>query len=137
MKHLINYELFLEDMNNPNTPQGYLKSLSSKPKLKTNQIKKPTDEVDTILQNTEVQKQQIIAKKDAIEKGLLNNIKNLEPQNQKDVKTQVREYGEQVKEFDRTVKQINKLNQTLKKSDKPQKVDPQNQIKTVRTQTKF
>ncbi len=42
--------------------------------------------MDNILQNTEQQKQTIIARKDAIEKGLLNNINQLEPQNQKDVK---------------------------------------------------
>ena len=71
MKHLNNYKLFVEE-NNPNTPQGYLDSLSKKPKLKPNiQQKKPTEEVDNILQNTEEQRQNIIAKKDAIEKGLL------------------------------------------------------------------
>lgn len=126
MKHISTYELFLEDINNPNTPQGYLNSLSKKPKLKpnTNQnqkpnqnnSQKPTDEVDVILQDTEVQKQQIIAKKDMIEKGLLNNIKDLEPENQKDVKIQVNDYKNQVVEFDKTVKQIGQLNKTLKKS---------------------
>ncbi len=30
MKHISNYEMFLEDMMNPNTPQGYLNSLSKK-----------------------------------------------------------------------------------------------------------
>jgi soluble cytochrome b562 len=121
MKHINNYELFLEDINNPNTPQGYLNSLSNKPKLKTQQKpkqqQKPTDEVDVILQNTEDQKQQIVAKKDAIEKGLLQNIQQLEPENQKDVQTQVKDYKDQVTEFDKTVKQIDQLNKTLKKSN--------------------
>src|SRR5574344_704986 len=98
MKHLNNYKLFVEE-NNPNTPQGYLDSLSKKPKIKPkNQQKKTTEEVDNILQNTEEQRQNIIAKKDAIEKGLLNNIQNMEPENQVDVKNQVKEYGEQVEE---------------------------------------
>ena len=136
MKHLNNYEVFLEDMNNPNTPQGYLNSLSKKPKLKTqpqqnkqngqnqqsqqNQNQqKPTDEVDQILFDTEQQKQTILARKDAIEKGLLNNINQLEPQNQQDVKTQVNDYKNQVVEFDKTVTQIGKLNKTLKKSNVP------------------
>ncbi len=122
MKYLNSYNLFLEDLNNPNTPQGYLSALSKKPKLKPNQQnkqqQKPTDEVDTILQNTEEQKQKIVAKKDMIEKGLLNNIKDLEPENQKDVQTQVKYYKTQVTEFDKTVKQIGKLNQTLNKSNK-------------------
>lgn len=131
MKHLNNYELFLEDMNNPNTPQGYLNALSKKPKLKpqqnnqqnnqqnrTNQQSQtPTDEVDQILLDTEEQKQTILARKDAIEKGLLNNINQLEPQNQQDVKTQVNDYKKQVSEFDKTVTQIGKLNQSLKKSN--------------------
>ncbi len=122
MKHLQNFELFLEDMN-PNTPQGYLNSLTKKPVLKPNTNQKiqkpqtPTEEVDGILQNTEEQKQKILLRKDAIEKGLLNNINQLEPQNQKDVKTQVADYKTQVTEFDKTVKQIGKLNQTLRKSN--------------------
>jgi len=116
MKHLNNYKLFVEE-NNPNTPQGYLDSLSKKPKLKPIlQQNKPTDEVDNILQNTEEQRQKIIAQKDAIEKGLLNNIQNMEPENQVDVKKQVKEYGEQVDEFDKTVKQIDNLEKTLSKS---------------------
>jgi hypothetical protein len=133
MKYLNSYELFLEELN-PNTPQGYLNSLSKKPnnsQQKPNQQNRqkinqqtPIDEVDTILQNTEEQKQKIIARKDAIEKGLLNNIRELEPENQKDVKTQVNDYRNQVQEFDKTVKQIGKLNQTLKKSDKPIKTKP-------------
>lgn len=141
MKHLNNYEVFLEDMNNPNTPQGYLNSLSKKAKLKPNpnqnrqQQQKPTDEVDTILQNTEDQKQQIVAKKDAIEKGLLNNIQNMEPENQKDVKTQVNDYKNQVVEFDKTVKQIGQLNKSLKKSN----INPQRQQQMIksREQNKF
>ena len=137
MKHINSYELFLEDMNNPNTPQGYLNSLSKKPKLKTNinknQQQKPTDDVDTILQDTETQKQNIIAKKDMIEKGLLNNIKDLEPDNQKDVQIQVKDYKDQVVEFDKTVKQIGKLNQTLKKSNVPIKSNPNMQNARVKT----
>ena len=120
MKHIYNYELFLEDINNPNTPQGYLNSLSKKPKLKPQQKQQPqtpTEEVDAILQDTEEQKAKIIARKDAIEKGLLNNINQLEPENQRDVKVQVNDYRNQVKEFDKTVKQIGNLNKTLKKSD--------------------
>lgn len=140
MKKINSYQKFLEDMNNPNTPQGYLNSLSKKPKLKPNQNQqnnqqKPTDEVDTILQNTEEQKQKIIARKDAIEKGLLNNIRELEPENQKDVKTQVNDYKTQVTEFDKTVKQIGKLNQTLKKSNVPPK--PQLGMAKARDQNKF
>ena len=126
MNHIHKYQQFLEQ-NNPNTPQGYLNSLSKKPKLKPRinnqsqqtQQQTPTDEVDTILQNTEEQKQKIIARKDMIEQGLLNNIKNLEPENQQDVKTQVKDYKDQVVEFDKTVKQIGKLDQTLKKSNRP------------------
>ena len=134
MKHINNYEMFLEDINNPNTPQGYLNSLSKKPKLKPQQNQNqqsqnqqrnqsnqqtPTDDMDNILINTEDQKQQIVAKKDAIEKGLLNNIQNMEPENQKDVKTQVNDYKDQVVEFDKTVKQIGQLDKTLKKSNRP------------------
>jgi soluble cytochrome b562 len=144
MKHISNFELFLEE-NNQNTPQGYINSLSKKPVLKpvlkpnqNNQKpneQKPTDEVDTILQDTEAQKQQIITKKDMIEKGLLNNIQQLEPQNQKDVQTQVNDYKNQVKEFDKTVQQIGKLNQTLKKSNvKPVK---QQSIQNARQQNNF
>lgn len=147
MKHINNYEVFLEDMANPNTPQGYLNSLSKKPKLKPQQNQQqqqqqqqqqnqqqqtPTEEMDGILQNTEQQKQTIIARKDAIEKGLLNNISQLEPQNQKDVKTQVNDYKNQVAEFDKTVKQIGQLNKTLKKSNVP--TNNQSQIKNARTQ---
>ena len=149
----IYYELFLEDINNPNTPQGYLNSLSKKPILKpnTNQNQntnqrtqqkpnpnnpqKPTDEVDVILQDTEAQKQQIIAKKDMIEKGLLNNIKDLEPENQKDVKTQVNDYKNQVVEFDKTVKQIGQLNKTLKKSATPTNTPPH--MQNARQQNNF
>lgn len=131
-----NFKLFLEELN-PNTPQGYLNALSKKPKIKPQQKpqQKPTDEVDNILQNTEDQKQQIIAKKDAIEKGLLNNIQNLEPENQKTVQQQVKDYGTQVKEFDKTVKQIGQLNKTLKKSNVAQK--PQQQMIKSREQNKF
>jgi len=142
MKHLNSFELFLEDMN-PNTPQGYVNSLSKKPAIKPaikpnqkpNTTQKPTDEVDTILQNTEEQKQQIIAKKDMIEKGLLSNIQELEPENQKNVQTQVNDYKNQVKEFDKTVQQIGKLNQTLKKSN----IKPTSQptIQNARQQNKF
>jgi formate dehydrogenase maturation protein FdhE len=121
MKYLRNYKLFLED-NNPNTPQGYLNSLAKKPKLKSNVIQtqpqlqqqQNTDEIDTILQNTEDQKQKIVARKDAIEKGLLKNVTELEPQNQVDVKTQVDDYKKQVDEFDKTVGQIDKLKKTIK-----------------------
>ena len=149
MKYINNYELFLEDMNNPNTPQGYLNSLSKKPKLKPQQNKqngqnqqsqqnqnqqKPTDEVDQILFDTEQQKQTILARKDAIEKGLLNNINQLEPQNQQDVKTQVNDYRNQVAEFDKTVTQIGKLNKTLKKSN----VQPNSQQSMIKSrQQKF
>ena len=84
----------------------------------------PTEEVDGILQNTEEQKQKILLRKDAIEKGLLTNINQLEPQNQKDVKNQVADYKKQVTEFDKTVQQIGKLNQTLKKSNVPTNNQP-------------
>jgi cell division septum initiation protein DivIVA len=127
MKHINNFELFLEDIN-PNTPQGYLNSVSKKPIVNTTQQNKkpqtPTEEVDGILQNTEEQKQKILLRKDAIEKGLLNNIREMEPQNQKDVKTQVDDYKKQVTEFDKTVQQIGKLNQTLKKSNVPNNQKP-------------
>ena len=137
MKRINNYEKFLEDMNNPNTQQGYLNSLKQKPKLKTNQQKnqKPTDEVDNILQNTEEQKQKILLRKDTIEKGLLNNIRELEPENQVDVKNQVEDYKKQVTEFDKTVKQIGKLNKTLKKSNIPDRT--QSQMQKSRGQNRF
>lgn len=123
MKYLKKYKLFTEEMN-PNTPQGYLNSLSKKPKTnisinKKNDEKKPTDEVDDILVDTEQKKDDIIIKKDTIEKGLLNNIRQLEPENQKEVKQQVDDYKKQVVEFDRTVKQIGKLNKTLKNANVP------------------
>lgn len=123
MKYLKKYKLFTEEMN-PNTPQGYLNSLSKKPKAnisinKKNDEKKPTDEVDDILVDTEQKKDDIIIKKDTIEKGLLNNIRQLEPENQKEVKQQVDDYKKQVVEFDRTVKQIGKLNKTLKNANVP------------------
>ena len=129
MKHIRNFELFLEDIVNPNSPQGYLNSLSKKPVLKSNTNQKnkpqtPTEEVDGILQNTEEQKQKILLRKDTIEKGLLNNIREMEPQNQKDVKTQVNDYKNQVTEFDKTVKQIGVLNKTLKKSNIPASPTP-------------
>lgn len=133
MKHINTYKLFLE--NNPNTPQGYLSSLSKKPKLNPNQQKKPTDEVDDILLNTEEQKQKIIAKKDIIEKGLLKDIKELEPENQKDVQTQVNDYRDQVKEFDKTVQQIGKLHKTLDKSNTP--ISAQPNMKKAREQNKL
>lgn len=141
MKRINNYEKFLEDMNNPNTPQGYLNSLKQKPKLKPNQQKnqnqnqKPTDEVDGILQNTEEQKQKILLRKDTIEKGLLNNIRELEPENQVDVKNQVEDYKKQVTEFDKTVKQIGKLNKTLKKSNILDR--SKSQMQTSREQNRF
>jgi hypothetical protein len=128
MNHIDNYEQFLEQMSNPNTTQGYLNSLSKKPILKNSrQQQKPTDEVDVILQSAEDQKQKIVIRKDAIEKGLLNNIQTLEPENQVDVKTQVKDYTDQVKEFDKTVKQIDKLNQTLKGSNSNSNVKSQMQ----------
>lgn len=139
MRKINNFQKFLEEMNNPNTPQGYINSLSNKPKLKTqqnkNQQQKPTDEVDDILRNTEEQKQKIVAQKDMIEKGLLNNIRNMEPENQKDVKTQVKEYGDQVKEFDKTVNQIGQLNKKLKDSNK--KIKPNPSIKSARDKNNF
>lgn len=139
MKNINSYDKFLEDMNNPNTPQGYLNSLSKKPKLKPKQNqqqeKTPTDEVDDILVNTEEQRQSIVAKKDAIEKGMLNNIRDLEPENQKEVTSQVRDYRDQVTEFDRTVKQIDKLNTTLKKSNRPD--NSKSIIQKSRSQNKF
>ena len=120
MKKIKTFKIFLEE-NNPNTPQGYLNSLTKKTKLKPNTSQsKPTDEVDNILRDTEEQKKNVIAKKDAIEKGLLNNIRDLEPENQEDVKGQVKDYKTQTVEFDRTVKQIDKLNKELKKSNRPQ-----------------
>ena len=82
------------------------------------------------------QKQQIVAKKDAIEKGLLNNIQNMEPENQKDVKTQVNDYKDQVVEFDKTVKQIGQLNKTLKKSNINTRQQQQQMAKS-REQNKF
>jgi hypothetical protein len=143
MRKINNFEKFLEEMNNPNTPQGYISSLSNKPKLKPQQTqqnknqqqRRPTDEVDDILLNTEEQKQKIIAQKDMIEKGLLNNIRDMEPENQKDVKTQVKEYGDQVKEFDKTVNQIGQLNKKLKDSDK--KIRPNPSIKNARDKNNF
>lgn len=130
MKRIRNFKLFLEEM----TPQVYLKNLANKPKPKPGQPQKPTDDVDTMLQSAEDQKSQIVAKKDAIEKGLLKNIKDLEPGNQKDVKTSVKEFGDQVKEFDKTVKQIKNLDNTLKKA-KPEKFKP-NMVK-AREQNKL
>jgi hypothetical protein len=138
MKHINNYEIFLEEMN-PNTPQGYLKSLSKptnkKPLINKNQKPTPTQEVDNILQQTEEQKQRIIARKDAIEKGLLNNIDKLEPENQVDVKKQVDEYTQQVDQFKKTVDQIAELDKTMKKTGKPQKF--RNPIQKSREQIKF
>jgi len=144
MKHINNYEFFLENgTSNPNTPQGYVNSLSNKTKLKpiqnnnNQQInkQKPTDEVDNILQDTEQQKQNIVAKKDVIEKGLLQNIQDLEPENQKVVKTQVQDYKNQVQEFDKTVQQIDKLNKTLKKSNV--NVNANINMKNARKQNNF
>jgi len=139
MKHLKKYKIFTEDIDNPNTPQGYLNSLSKKPKLKPNNQpqqksndQKPTDEVDDILVDTEQKKNDIIVKKDTIEKGLLNNIRQLEPENQKEVKQQVDDYKKQVVEFDRTVTQIGKLNKTLKDSNVPDKSKSQTQYARVK-----
>ena len=70
MNYINNYQKFLEQLINPNSPQGYVNSLANRPKPnqqnQKNQQQKPTDEVDAILQNTEEQKQKIIARKDAI-----------------------------------------------------------------------
>ena len=66
---------------------------------------------------------------------LLNNIQNMEPENQKDVQTQVKDYKTQITEFDKTVKQIGKLNQTLQKSNKPTPNKPY--IQKAREQNKF
>lgn len=136
MKYIKSFDLF-EDLN-PNTPQGYLKSLTKKPNLSynnKNKEQKPTDDVDSLLQDTENQKQNIIAKKDAIEKGLLSNIRDMEPDNQKEVQTQIKDYDKQVKEFDKTVKQVDKLNQTLKQSDRP--IKQNDAIKKAREQNKL
>lgn len=88
------FELFLEEINS-----------------------KDIDDMDNILKNSEEQRKKIISKKDMIEKGLLNNIRELEPDNQKDVKVQVNDYKDQIKEFDKTVKQIGQLNKKLKDSN--------------------
>jgi vacuolar-type H+-ATPase subunit I/STV1 len=139
MKKIKTFKLFLEE-NNPNTPQGYLNSLrTSKPKTNANlnnnqkQQKSDTDNVDDLLRNTEEGKEKIIAKKDAIEKGLLNNINDLEPENQEEVKKQVNDYRSQVKEFDKTVQQIDNLNKTLKKSKSELPKDSQ-QMRRARQQ---
>lgn len=127
MKHIYNYELFLEETQTSNQTNQYsnqnTNQTSNKPKPKPNQKQSPADE---LLSRAEDEKNKIVAKKDIIEKGLLKNIKNLEPDNQKDVKTSVREFGDQVKEFDKTVNQIKTLDKTLKKSesDKPEKFKP-------------
>lgn len=143
MKHLKKFNLFTED-NNPNSPQGYMNSLSNKPKLKPNTTQNqnqksdeqtPTDEVDDILVDTEQKKDDIIIKKDTIEKGLLNNIRQLEPENQKEVKQQVDDYKKQVVEFDRTVTQIGKLNKTLKDSNVPDR--SQSQMKNARVKNRI
>ena len=121
MTFIKKFKQYFED-NNPNTPQGYLNSLSKQPKTKPNKLteeKKPTDEVDSVLRDTEKQKEKILKQKDTIEKGLLNNIKNMEDDNQKEVKQQVDDYQKQVKEFDKTVSQIDKLKKELDKSNKP------------------
>ena len=139
MKKIKTFKLFLEE-NNPNTPQGYLNSLRT-PKPKTNanlnnnqkQQKSDNDNVDDLLRNTEEGKEKIIAKKDAIEKGLLNNINDLEPENQEEVKKQVNDYRSQVKEFDKTVQQIDNLNKTLKKSKSELPKDSQ-QMRRARQQ---
>lgn len=112
------YKIFLEELN----------QTDKKDQQNNSDSQKPTDEVDNILKDTEKQKQRIIAKKDTIEKGLLNNIRELEPENQEDVQTQVKDYRDQVKEFDNTVKQIGKLNKTLQKSNRPSKFKPRVQI---------
>jgi hypothetical protein len=130
MKKLKTFKIFLED----NEPQTYLDSLKQKKEKENKPNDKPTDEVDGLLQNTEEQKDKIIAKKDAIEKGLLNNIQDLEPDNQKEVKKQVDDYRDQAKEFDKTVKQIDQLNQKLKKSNTGQPVTTQDKMKRARQQ---
>jgi len=70
-----------------------------------------------------------------IEKGLLNNIKDLEPDNQKDVQLQVKDYKDQVVEFDKAVKQIGQLNKTLKKSNNRPTARPQ--MQNARQQNNF
>lgn len=99
---------------NPNTPEGYLNSLSKKPKLKPDQ--NHTDQVDNVLQDTEKQKAKIIATKDVIEKELLNT-DVLEPDNKNTAKAIVNDYKAQITEFDKTVNQIDKLKTTLSKSN--------------------
>jgi vacuolar-type H+-ATPase subunit I/STV1 len=112
MKYIKNYY----ESTNPNTPDGYLNSLSKKPKLKQIQNQKPTDEVDSVLQDTEKQKAKIIATKDVIEKELLNT-DVLEPDNKNTAKAIVNDYKTQITEFDKTVNQIDKLKTTLSKSN--------------------
>jgi hypothetical protein len=112
MKYIKNYY----ESTNPNTPDGYLNSLSKKPKLKQIQNQKPTDEVDSVLRDTEKQKDKIVNTKDVIEKELLNtNI--LEPENKDNAKKLVNDYKTQITEFDKTVNQIDKLKNTLSKSN--------------------
>ncbi len=115
MKHIKEYTIFLEEAN-PNTPNGYLNSLSKKPIL-NKKIIKPTEVVDNVLLKTKEQEDTIIKQKDVIEKGLLNNVRDLNPENQKEVKKQVKDYGDQLKQFKKTTAEIDILSKTLKKSN--------------------
>lgn len=129
MNRIKTYKIFLEENSDNKDSQEYLDSLGQKLKNKNKSNNPEEDEVDNLLYDTEEQKKKVIAKKDTIEKGLLNNIRDLEPDNQKEVQTQVQDYKKQVQEFDKTVKQIDNLNKTLKKSNNAKPTNFQNMRK--------
>lgn len=124
MKHLSNFKLFLENTNSGKTVNGSLKSPSED----------SNNNIDSLLDDAEEKKQTILLQKDTIEKTLLKDIKKLEPDNQKEVKTQVDNYKSDVEEFDKTINNIKGLNDKLKKQDKPK---IQNNMQKAREKAKL
>ena len=124
MKHLSNFKLFLENTNSGKTVNGSSKSPSED----------SNNNIDSLLDDAEEKKQTILLQKDTIEKTLLKDIKKLEPDNQKEVKTQVDNYKSDVEEFDKTINNIKGLNDKLKKQDKPK---IQNNMQKAREKAKL
>lgn len=151
MKHISNYELFLEE-SNPNTPQGYLNSLVSKqPKMnnkpkatpkpnrtqQTNQQQpqqqqNPTEEIDSILVNAEQQREEILKTQDAIQ--ATSNLGD--KRSQAFAQEQTKNLKQKIQTFDDQVKEVDKLNKNLKYSaNKPDRF--RSQIQKSREQTKL
>lgn len=118
MKHISSYKLFVEENTNPNTPQGYLNSLSKKPNLNQHQKQNKQNDVDpnsidNKFRNLEDQKAKILAQQNIIG----NDLTALKPET---AKTVVKDYEEEVSNFDNTLKDVRQdvdnIDKTVKKA---------------------